>query len=222
MNEGVDAGSFTFEIRSDCNLLFYRLALGCTVRLVDVVALNLLPKGDAADWMAANPEAIAADIAALPSIDATTSPTGTETGDADRKQERRTLAETATHRCGAETCPAFDADTLLPDALRVWIMDEAERMPCPPRFHRGGCAGGARLHHRRALRHQAQDARLVADRPESVGRHRGRSVGEEVPRLGAALKPLDRLIAMASEAHAAALADYETDEGGLRCAEGRH
>ena len=30
--------------------------------------------------------------------------------------------------------PAFDADTLLPDALRAWIMDEAERMPCPPDF----------------------------------------------------------------------------------------
>jgi Bifunctional DNA primase/polymerase, N-terminal len=28
--------------------------------------------------------------------------------------------------------PAFDADTLLPDVLRAWIMDEAERMPCPP------------------------------------------------------------------------------------------
>ena len=36
------------------------------------------------------------------------------------------------------------------------------------------------------------------------------------------MKPLDRLIAKALEAHRAALADYETDEGGLRCAEGRH
>ena len=30
--------------------------------------------------------------------------------------------------------PAFDADTLLPAVLRDWIMDEAERMPCPPEF----------------------------------------------------------------------------------------
>jgi hypothetical protein len=30
--------------------------------------------------------------------------------------------------------PAFDAETLLPEALRAWIMDEAERMPCPPDF----------------------------------------------------------------------------------------
>jgi hypothetical protein len=30
--------------------------------------------------------------------------------------------------------PAFDPETLLPDALRAWIIDEAERMPCPPDF----------------------------------------------------------------------------------------
>src|SRR5436309_1699777 len=30
--------------------------------------------------------------------------------------------------------PAFDPDTLLPDVLRAWIMDEAERMPCPADF----------------------------------------------------------------------------------------
>jgi hypothetical protein len=44
--------------------------------------------------------------------------------------------------------PAFDAETLLPEALRAWIMDEAERMPCPPGLHRGGGAGGAGLHRR--------------------------------------------------------------------------
>ena len=30
--------------------------------------------------------------------------------------------------------PAFAAETLLPDALRGWVRDEAERMPCPPDF----------------------------------------------------------------------------------------
>ncbi|MFZ0494146.1 MAG: toprim domain-containing protein [Methylocella sp.] len=30
--------------------------------------------------------------------------------------------------------PSFDAETLLPEALRAWIIDEAERMPCPPDF----------------------------------------------------------------------------------------
>ena len=30
--------------------------------------------------------------------------------------------------------PAFPAEILLPEALRAWIMDEADRMPCPPDF----------------------------------------------------------------------------------------
>ena len=80
--------------------------------------------------------------------------------------------------------PAFDADTLLPDALRAWIMDEAERMPCPPDFIAAAALVALGLDHRRALRDQAEGARLVADRPEPVGRHRGRSLGQEIPGLG--------------------------------------
>ncbi len=41
------------------------MPLGCTVRVLDVVALGLEAKGDAADWLAANPEATAADVFAL-------------------------------------------------------------------------------------------------------------------------------------------------------------
>jgi 5S rRNA maturation endonuclease (ribonuclease M5) len=44
--------------------------LGCTVRMVDVAALNLPPKGDAVDWLKANPAATLADIAALPTVEA--------------------------------------------------------------------------------------------------------------------------------------------------------
>ena len=43
--------------------------LDCTVRLIDVAALNLPPKGDAVDWLAANRDSTAADISALASID---------------------------------------------------------------------------------------------------------------------------------------------------------
>ena len=43
--------------------------LGCTVRTLDVVALGLDAKGDAADWLVANPEAIAAVVLALPCQD---------------------------------------------------------------------------------------------------------------------------------------------------------
>lgn len=39
--------------------------LGCTVRVVDVTALGLEAKGDAADWLAVHPEATAGDVLAL-------------------------------------------------------------------------------------------------------------------------------------------------------------
>jgi uncharacterized protein (DUF927 family) len=38
---------------------------GCTVRVLDVAALGLEAKGDAADWLAAHPQATAADVLAL-------------------------------------------------------------------------------------------------------------------------------------------------------------
>ena len=41
------------------------LALGCTVRVIDVDKLGLPKKGDAVDWLKANPAATAADITAL-------------------------------------------------------------------------------------------------------------------------------------------------------------
>ena len=39
--------------------------IGCTVRIVDVAALSLPPKGDAVDWLTANPDATPADLLAL-------------------------------------------------------------------------------------------------------------------------------------------------------------
>ncbi len=42
--------------------------LGCTVRLIDIGALELPPKGDAVDWLNANPSATPVDIAALPAV----------------------------------------------------------------------------------------------------------------------------------------------------------
>lgn len=41
-------------------------ALGCTVRMIDAASLNLPVKGDCADWLAARPDATAADVLALP------------------------------------------------------------------------------------------------------------------------------------------------------------
>lgn len=56
------------------------LALSCTVRFVDVAVLNLPPKGDAVDWLRANPQATEADIFALPTIEPPKPSTENQTG----------------------------------------------------------------------------------------------------------------------------------------------
>jgi putative DNA primase/helicase len=106
--------------------------------------------------------------------------------------------------------PAFDADTLLPAALRLWIMDEAERMPCPPEFIAAAAlvALGSIIGARCAIKPKARDSWLIV--PNLWGGIVGDPSAKKSPAWGAALKPLDRLIAKAMEEHRAALADYET------------
>ncbi|MGH8501337.1 MAG: DUF3631 domain-containing protein [Gammaproteobacteria bacterium] len=48
------------------------IELGATVRLVDIAKLNLPDKGDVVDWLEAHPKATAADLDALPMVDAPT------------------------------------------------------------------------------------------------------------------------------------------------------
>ena len=52
----------------------------------------------------------------------------------------------------------------------------------------------------------------MADRPEPVGRHRRRSVGQEVSGLGRSLEAAGSSHCDALEAHTAARADYETEK----------
>lgn len=49
-------------------------ALGCTVAVIDVDKLGLPVKGDVVDWLAAHPDATAADVWALPVVTAPESP----------------------------------------------------------------------------------------------------------------------------------------------------
>jgi hypothetical protein len=108
--------------------------------------------------------------------------------------------------------PAFDADTLLPESLRAWIVDEAERMPCPPAFIAAAAlvALGSIVGARCAIKPKARDSWLIV--PNLWGGIVGDPSAKKSPAWGAALKPLDRLIAKALAAHTAALADYETSK----------
>ncbi len=108
--------------------------------------------------------------------------------------------------------PVFDADTLLPEVLRAWIMDEAERMPCPPDFIAAAAlvALGSIIGARCAMKPKARDSWLIV--PNLWGGIVGDPSAKKSPAWDAALKPLDRLIAKALEAHTAALADYQTSK----------
>jgi hypothetical protein len=107
--------------------------------------------------------------------------------------------------------PAFDSETLLPNVLHAWIIDEAERMHCPPDFIAAAAlvALGSIVGARCAIKPTARDSWLIV--PNLWGVVVGDPAAKKSPAWDAALKPLDRLIAKALEEHKAALADYETD-----------
>lgn len=106
--------------------------------------------------------------------------------------------------------PHFDADTLLPEVLRAWIVDEAERMPCPPDFVAAAAivALGSIVGARCAMKPKARDSWLIV--PNLWGGIVGDPSAKKSPAWSAALKPMDHLIAKAREVQTAAVADYET------------
>lgn len=108
--------------------------------------------------------------------------------------------------------PAFDGETLLPEALRGWVMDEADRMQCPPDFVAAGAltALGAIIGARCAIKPKARDSWLIV--PNLWGGIVGLPSAKKSPAIGAALKPLDRLIARAMEAHQAEREAFEAEK----------
>jgi hypothetical protein len=106
--------------------------------------------------------------------------------------------------------PAFDANILLPEALRAWVNDEAERMPCPLDFIASAAitALGSIVGARCAIKPKAHDPWLVV--PNLWGGIVGDPSVKKSPAWSTALKPLDRLIAKAHDLQSAAMRGYET------------
>lgn len=184
------------------------LSVGCMVRIVNVAALGLPASGDAVDWREFNPLATAADVAALPTIDA---------------RDYLGVNQTSVSAPGAEwsvprpieapLLPVLPFDAcLLPEALRRWIMDEAHRMPCPPDFIAAAAivALGAIVGARCAIKPKARDSWLVV--PNIWGGIVGLPSAKKSPAVAAALRPLERLIAHARKA-------YEAERHGFEAAE---
>ena len=114
-------------------------------------------------------------------------------------------------RAALHPVPLFDPVALLPDVLRDWVMDEAERMPCAPDFVAAAAvvALGATIGARCAIKPKARDSWLVV--PNLWGGIVALPSAKKSPAIGAAMAPVDRLAATGQEAHRAELEAFETD-----------
>ncbi|MDE2174173.1 MAG: DUF3987 domain-containing protein [Betaproteobacteria bacterium] len=171
------------------------LALGCKVRLLDVAALGLPPKGDAWDWIAARPQATAANVLALALLPSS------------EPQE----AEPAP--LPGELLPVEPFDyASLPDALRPWVADIVQRMSCPPDFVAVPVmvALGAVIGRKIAVRPQQFTDWTVI--PNLWGLVIGRPGAMKSPAMSQATAPLKRLAARAQDRYDAAMRDWKQSQ----------
>ncbi len=191
-------------------------ALGCKVKLVDIDALNLPPKGDCVDWLQSfnqqhGREAAAADIWALPvvervpeKIEAIGSPASPSNKGGD------TIAPPTP----PEPLPAlpgvlaFDY-SYLPDSLRGYVRDISERMQCPPDFAAVGVlAMTATIIGRKVgIRPMKRNDWTVI--PNLWGAVVGNSGVMKSPTLAAALSPIKKLQAAAYDVFNKAKAEHD-------------
>jgi hypothetical protein len=102
----------------------------------------------------------------------------------------------------------FDAE-LLPEILRDWVMDEADRMPCPPDFIAvtALCSLGIVIGARIGIKPKARDDWMLV--PNLWGGVVASPSTKKSPAITAAMKPLSRLIFDARQQHEEAIQDYE-------------
>ncbi len=121
--------------------------------------------------------------------------------------------------------PAFDAATLLPNPLRDFVFDEADRMPCSPDYVAVALvvAIGAVVGARVALKPKRRDDWIVT--PNLFGGVVGDPSSKKTPAINTALRHLDRLEAKEAErheelmkVHAAEMAAFEARQGAIEAA----
>ena len=111
---------------------------------------------------------------------------------------------------GLAPVAAFDGE-LLPESLRGFVADIAERMQCPPDFPAVAVmvSLGALIGRRCGIHPKRKDDWLVV--PNLWGAIVGRPSLMKSPAIQQAMKPFDALIVEASKTHATAMHAYETE-----------
>ena len=107
--------------------------------------------------------------------------------------------------------PEFDGETLLPAALLEFVMDAADRMPCAPEYVAASVftAAGSVIGARCAIKPKRFDDWSVV--PNLWGGIVGPPSAKKSPAAGEGMKPVDRLIRKAVEAHKEALKGFEAE-----------
>ena len=107
--------------------------------------------------------------------------------------------------------PAFDAEVLLPPALKDWVFDIANRMPCPIEYVATAVlvSAGTVIGARCAIKPKKRDDWVVV--PNPWGGIVGPPSTKKTPSVNAAMKPLDRLIARERTQHERNLKEFEVD-----------
>lgn len=107
--------------------------------------------------------------------------------------------------------PAFDASTLLPRDLSTYVLDEADRMPCPPDFIAAALivALGSVIGSRCALKPKRLDDWIVT--PNLFGGVVGDPSSKKSPGIEKGLRFLDRLEADEADRQAQRMVEYEAE-----------
>ncbi len=176
------------------------LGMGCALSSVDVDKLGLGIGEDAVNWLGGHPEAVAGDIEALPVLTPNPAPVSALSGDPWPAPLPLSDALPAV--------AAFDFD-LLPDSLRPWIQDIADRVQCPPDFPAVGAmiSLAAVVGRKIGIRPKRQDDWLEV--PNLWGAIIGRPGVMKSPALREAMRPLRKLEAEAFEGFEDEMAEWQ-------------
>lgn len=178
------------------------LGMGCAVSCIDVDRLNLGKGEDVIDWLAAHPGAAGADIEALPVLAPCQDQESAIAGDS--------WPDPMPIPDELPAVKPFDY-ALLPDSLRPWIEDIAERVQCPPDFPAVGAmiSLSAVVGRKIGIRPKRRDDWLEV--PNLWGAIIGRPGVMKSPALREAMRPLRKLEALAAEAFEGEARDWQRE-----------